>query len=165
MDRIEPYGVFVVFPGGRGLVPASETGTERGTDLKRHFQLGQALKAQILEVDATGKIRLSLTAAERAAERAEMEAWQRTQRPSGRRRQGLRHARGPPEGAEAVVMAEDSSAPVVVITGASAGIGAALARELAGRHASLVLIARREEVLRELAATLGRTGGGRARAT
>ena len=83
VDRIEPYGIFVVFPGGRGLVPASETGTERGTDLKRHFQLGQALKAQILEVDGTGKIRLSLTAAERAAERAEMEAWQRTQRPSG----------------------------------------------------------------------------------
>ena len=83
VDRLEPYGVFVVFPGGRGLVPASETGTERGTDLKRHFQLGQALKAQILEIDASGKIRLSLTAAERAAERAEMEAWQRKQKPSG----------------------------------------------------------------------------------
>jgi len=83
VDRIEPYGVFVVFPGGRGLVPASETGTERGTDLKRHFQLGQALKAQILEIDGSGKIRLSLTAAERAAERAEMEAWQRNQKPSG----------------------------------------------------------------------------------
>ena len=83
VDRIESYGVFLVFPGGRGLVPASETGTERGTDLKRHFQLGQTLKAQILEVDGSGKIRLSLTAAERAAERAEMEAWQRTQRPSG----------------------------------------------------------------------------------
>ena len=41
VDRIESYGVFLVFPGGRGLVPASETGTERGTDLKRHFQLGQ----------------------------------------------------------------------------------------------------------------------------
>jgi short-subunit dehydrogenase len=47
-----------------------------------------------------------------------------------------------------------SSAPVVVVTGASAGIGAALARELAGRRASLVLTARREDVLRELAATL-----------
>jgi len=44
---------------------------------------------------------------------------------------------------------------VVVITGASAGIGAALARELAGRRASLVLTARREELLREMAATLG----------
>ena len=52
-------------------------------------------------------------------------------------------------------MTEQSSGPVVVITGASAGIGAALARELAGRHASLVLTARREEILREMAATLG----------
>lgn len=45
--------------------------------------------------------------------------------------------------------------PVVVITGASAGIGAALARELAGRRASLVLTARREEPMRALAAALG----------
>ena len=52
-------------------------------------------------------------------------------------------------------MTQQSSGPVVVITGASAGIGAALARELAGRHASLVLVARREEILREMAATLG----------
>jgi NAD(P)-dependent dehydrogenase (short-subunit alcohol dehydrogenase family) len=52
-------------------------------------------------------------------------------------------------------MTEASSGPVVVITGASAGIGAALARELAGRRASLVLVARREEILVEMAATLG----------
>ncbi len=52
-------------------------------------------------------------------------------------------------------MTGTSSGPVVVITGASAGIGAALARELAGRRASLVLTARREEMLREMAATLG----------
>src|SRR5215831_14586986 len=52
-------------------------------------------------------------------------------------------------------MTQESSGPVVVITGASSGIGAALARELAGRHASLVLIARREEMLREMAETLG----------
>ena len=52
-------------------------------------------------------------------------------------------------------MSKESSGPVVVITGASAGIGAALARELAGRHASLVLLARREELLEEMAVTLG----------
>ena len=52
-------------------------------------------------------------------------------------------------------MTQQSSGPVVVVTGASAGIGAGLARELAGRHAFLVLIARREELLREMAATLG----------
>jgi len=82
VDRIEPYGVFLVFPGGRGLIPASETGTDRGTDLRRHYALGQELKAAIVEVDGSGKIRLSIPAAERMEERAEMEAWKRKQ-PSG----------------------------------------------------------------------------------
>jgi small subunit ribosomal protein S1 len=82
VDRIEPYGVFVVFPGGRGLVPASETGTERGTDLRRHYTLGQELKAAILEVDGSGKIRLSIPAAQRMEERAEMDAWKKAQ-PAG----------------------------------------------------------------------------------
>ena len=79
VSRIEPYGIFIEFAGGRGLVPGAETGTERGTDLKRHFQLGQELKASILDIDATGKIRMSLTAAAQAEERAEVEAWTRSQ--------------------------------------------------------------------------------------
>jgi NADP-dependent 3-hydroxy acid dehydrogenase YdfG len=41
---------------------------------------------------------------------------------------------------------------VVVITGASGGIGAALAEVLAARHASLVLVGRREDALRAVAA-------------
>jgi short-subunit dehydrogenase len=44
---------------------------------------------------------------------------------------------------------------VIVITGASAGIGAALARELGGRGHTLVLAARREPELREVAASAG----------
>lgn len=83
VDRIEPYGVFLTFPGGQGLVPASETGTERGTDLKRHFQLGQELKAAVLEIDSGRKIRLSFTAAEKAEERASIEAWQQSQPKAG----------------------------------------------------------------------------------
>jgi small subunit ribosomal protein S1 len=90
VDRIEPYGVFVQFPGGKGLVPASETGTERGTDLKRHFQLGNEVKVEVLEIDASGKIRLSITAALRSEERAEMDAYRKTQQPkSGGGKQGF----------------------------------------------------------------------------
>lgn len=42
----------------------------------------------------------------------------------------------------------------VVITGASSGIGAALARELASKGHALTLVARREPLLRDLAKTL-----------
>ncbi len=79
IDRIEPYGVFVAWSGGKGLIPASETGTDRGTDMRKAFQLGQEVKAEILEVDGSGKIRLSISAAQRSEERAEMQAWQQSQ--------------------------------------------------------------------------------------
>jgi short-subunit dehydrogenase len=45
-----------------------------------------------------------------------------------------------------------------IVTGASGGIGLAIAEELARRGAKLVLNARREEVLREIAARLERGG-------
>ncbi|MCP3142011.1 S1 RNA-binding domain-containing protein [Pyxidicoccus xibeiensis] len=89
VDRIEPYGVFLAFPGGKGLLPASETGTERGTDLRKHYALGQEVKVAILDIDASGKIRLSVTAAVRAEERAEVEAWQKTQQPQGAGKKGF----------------------------------------------------------------------------
>jgi NADP-dependent 3-hydroxy acid dehydrogenase YdfG len=48
---------------------------------------------------------------------------------------------------------------VVVITGASSGIGRATALELAQKRASLVLVARREEALHGLAEECERLGG------
>src|SRR2546421_8523147 len=47
----------------------------------------------------------------------------------------------------------------VVVTGASAGIGVELARQLAERGHNLVLVARREERLRELAEEVRRAHG------
>lgn len=47
---------------------------------------------------------------------------------------------------------------VIIITGASSGIGAATAKELAAKGAKLVLAARRESRLKELQAELSVTG-------
>jgi small subunit ribosomal protein S1 len=89
VDRIEPYGVFLVFPGGRGLVPASETGTDRGTDMKRAFSLGQELKVEVLDIDSGGKIRLSMTAAVRSEERADAEQYMKANAPKGAGKKGF----------------------------------------------------------------------------
>jgi small subunit ribosomal protein S1 len=78
VDRIEPYGLFVRFAGGRGLVPASETGTPRGADLRKAFRVGDELKCLVLDVDERGRIRLSKTQGEAAEERAEAREWMRT---------------------------------------------------------------------------------------
>lgn len=77
IDRIESFGLFVKIPSGaRGLVPISETGTQRGADLKKEFQPGQTVKVTVLEVDqSNGKIRLSIKAAADAEERAEFSSY------------------------------------------------------------------------------------------
>lgn len=56
-------------------------------------------------------------------------------------------------------MASRLAGKVALVTGASAGIGQASARALAGEGASLVLTARREERLKALSAEIEQTGG------
>ncbi len=77
VDRIEGFGLFVKLPtGARGLVPSAETGTARGTDLKKEFSAGQKVKVLVMEVDRkTGRIRLSIRRAVEAEERAEFSGY------------------------------------------------------------------------------------------
>jgi len=75
---VERYGVFVQISGtqgrtGRGLVPTSETATPRGSDLKKHFTVGQELEAKIVNIGEDGKIRLSIAAIARDEERSSFE--------------------------------------------------------------------------------------------
>jgi small subunit ribosomal protein S1 len=84
---IERYGVFVQIAGttgrsGRGLIPASETGTPRGADLKKHFVAGQELEVKIVAIDESGKIRLSIAALKADEERGEFEAYAQAERTS-----------------------------------------------------------------------------------
>lgn len=84
---IERYGVFVQIAGtsgraGRGLVPASETATPRGADLKKHFAAGQEVEVKIIAIDESGKIRLSIAALKADEERGEFEAYAQAERTS-----------------------------------------------------------------------------------
>lgn len=56
-------------------------------------------------------------------------------------------------------MSFDFEGRTALVTGASSGIGAALARALAGRGARVALLARREERLREVAGEIENGGG------
>jgi small subunit ribosomal protein S1 len=82
VDKIESYGLFVRFAGGRGLVPASETGTPRGSDLRKSFKVGDSFAALIDGIDERGRIRLSRAGAEAAAERADAREWMEKSSPS-----------------------------------------------------------------------------------
>ena len=71
-------------PGKTGLVPMSETGVERGSDLQKTFPVGSDLEVIVLEVDPSSRrIRLSVKAIAEAEQRREAEAWARTQQSEG----------------------------------------------------------------------------------
>jgi small subunit ribosomal protein S1 len=82
VNRVEPFGVFIEWDGNVGMIPASETGTERGTDLKRTFAMGKELKAEVIEQNGE-KLKLSIVAAQRSEERADLEAWKGQQKSAG----------------------------------------------------------------------------------
>ncbi|MBK8168821.1 MAG: S1 RNA-binding domain-containing protein [Sandaracinaceae bacterium] len=64
VDRVEPHGVFVQVVGvvgkrGRGYIPNSEMGTERGTDHRRLFPQGRELDVKVIGTDRDGSLKFS----------------------------------------------------------------------------------------------------------
>jgi small subunit ribosomal protein S1 len=100
VEKIEAFGVFVtVEPGLTALLPMSESGTERGSDLRRYFRPGQSVTAQVLSVSPEERrMSLSLSAAARSEERAEVESYQRRTAEPRRERKGGRGGEGASHG-------------------------------------------------------------------
>ncbi|MHB8419638.1 MAG: S1 RNA-binding domain-containing protein [Myxococcales bacterium] len=84
VDKVESFGLFVRWPGGRGLIPVSELGMPHGADLRRAFAVGAKVRAAIVEIDIQGRLRLSKTAAEQAVERAEVAEYQQAHQLRGK---------------------------------------------------------------------------------
>jgi small subunit ribosomal protein S1 len=63
----------------RGFVPAGQTGTSRGTDLRREFPVGTVLEAKALEVDSRrGECKLSIRALKEDSEKAAFNEYRAT---------------------------------------------------------------------------------------
>lgn len=90
VDRIESFGVFVTLdpldatPQNEGaptsrpvsaMMPASETGTPRGSDLRKAFPIGSKVSLLIIDIDDRGRLKVSKTAREQAEERALVEQY------------------------------------------------------------------------------------------
>jgi small subunit ribosomal protein S1 len=74
VERHESFGVFVFLaPGRTGLMPFSETGVDKGADIKKALPVGSEVEVIVLEADAAGRrIRVSHKAVGQAQEAAEV---------------------------------------------------------------------------------------------
>jgi small subunit ribosomal protein S1 len=82
--RVAEFGAFVELePGVEGLLPLSESGVGRDTDVKKAFPIGTSVEVVILDVDAEARrIRLSVTAVEERREADEVRQYtERTDAP------------------------------------------------------------------------------------
>jgi small subunit ribosomal protein S1 len=74
VERHESFGVFVFLaPGKTGLMPFSETGVDKGADVKKALPVGTDVEVIVLEADPAGRrIRVSHKAVGQAQEAAEV---------------------------------------------------------------------------------------------
>lgn len=82
VDRIEQRGVHVRVAGvigkrARGYLPGSETGLERGSDLRKAFPLGQEIEVKVIGTDRDGGLRCSVKALQIDEERKAIKDYRR----------------------------------------------------------------------------------------
>jgi small subunit ribosomal protein S1 len=82
VERIEPRCVFARVAGtigkrGRAFIPSSETGTERGSDLRKRFPIGSELEAKIIGIDRDGSLKCSVKAMQIDEERKAVKDYRR----------------------------------------------------------------------------------------
>jgi small subunit ribosomal protein S1 len=82
IERIEPRCVFGRVTGtvgrrGRVFIPSSETGTERGSDLRKAFPIGTEIEAKIIGTDRDGSLKCSIKAMQVDEERQAVKNYRR----------------------------------------------------------------------------------------
>lgn len=82
IERIEPRCVFGRVTGtvgrrGRVFIPSSETGTERGSDLRKSFPIGTEIEAKIIGTDRDGSLKCSVKAMQIDEERQAVKNYRR----------------------------------------------------------------------------------------
>jgi small subunit ribosomal protein S1 len=82
IERIDPRCVFGRVVGtigrrGRIFIPSSETGTERGSDLRKAFPIGRELEAKIIGTDRDGSFKCSVKAMQVDEERQAVKNYRR----------------------------------------------------------------------------------------
>ncbi len=84
VERHESFGVFVKLQGTEtsALLPAAETGTERGTDLRRAFPVDATLELVVQRVDDRGLVRVSKKSRAQAEERQQMHEYRKASKRS-----------------------------------------------------------------------------------
>jgi small subunit ribosomal protein S1 len=82
IEKIEPRVLHARVVGtvgrrGRAFIPNSETGTERGTDLRKKFPIGSEIEAKIIGIDRDGSLKCSVKAMQIDEERQAVKNYRR----------------------------------------------------------------------------------------
>ncbi len=76
VERVERYGVFLRLDSGQtALLPGAETDQPKGADLARAYPIGTRIAVLVIDIDDRNRVRVSITALEKAEERELVETY------------------------------------------------------------------------------------------